>query len=167
MTDALNLPLTQSANDFEGLARLRSQAGQDGKQAIKETAQQFESFFIGMMLKSMRETVDKSELSESAAQDTFSGMFDKEVAHQMSRRGSLGIASMLERDFEKMQSLQSTADALKQREGQSPALHPLVPGPAPALPLQPPSAPLRSFSSAPSLKPLLNTQALEAYGGQP
>ena len=81
--------------DFDGLGQLKGQARQDAKAATRETAQQFEGMFIQMMMKSMREASVKSDLSESSAKDTYEGMFDKEVATQMAKRNSLGIADML------------------------------------------------------------------------
>jgi flagellar protein FlgJ len=81
--------------DFDGLGQLKGQARQDAKAATRETAQQFEGMFIQLMMKSMREASVKSDLSESSAKDTFEGMFDKEVATQMAKRNSLGIADML------------------------------------------------------------------------
>ena len=68
--------------DFDGLGQLKGQARQDAKAATRETAQQFEA-------------TPKSELSESSAKDTYEGMFDKEVATQMAKRNTLGIADML------------------------------------------------------------------------
>jgi flagellar protein FlgJ len=81
--------------DFDGLGKLKGQARQDAKAATQETAQQFEGLFIQMMMKSMREATVKSDLSDSSGKDTFEGMFDKEVATQMAKRNTLGIADML------------------------------------------------------------------------
>lgn len=81
--------------DFDGLGQLKGQARQDAKAATRETAQQFEGLFIQMMMKSMREATVKSDLSDSSGKDTFEGMFDKEVATQMAKRNTLGIADML------------------------------------------------------------------------
>jgi len=59
MATPVSSTVTQSALDFQGLGQLRGQAAQDGNKAIRETAQQFESMFIEMMMKSMRESVEK------------------------------------------------------------------------------------------------------------
>lgn len=178
MSTSVNANVTQSALDFQGLGQLRGQAAQDGNKAIRETAQQFESMFIEMMMKSMRESVEKSDLNESAGEDTFQGMFDKEVAHQMAKRGTVGIADMLVRDHDKRNAMHSTAEALQQLDG----------GKAPAMLLNPPAKswalPQGTSSGmplppAPAMKPLqlympLSTpaptpdrparKALDAYG---
>jgi Rod binding domain-containing protein len=108
---------TRSYLDFEGLGQLKGQARQDAKSATRETAQQFEAMFIQMMMKSMRETVMKSDLSENAPLETYQGMFDKEVSMQLSKRNSLGLADMLVKNLEQMEAAKmSTADILKMRE---------------------------------------------------
>jgi Rod binding domain-containing protein len=65
----------------------------------------------------MRESIVKSELSESSTVDTFEGMFDKEVSLQLSKRNSMGLADMLVKNLEQQQaSMTSTAELLKQRQ---------------------------------------------------
>ena len=53
-----------SYSDFSGLATLRSKARTDASAAVGEVGQQFEAYFMQMMLKSMREAGDvlKSDL---------------------------------------------------------------------------------------------------------
>ena len=108
---------TRSYLDFEGLGQLKGQARQDAKSATRETAQQFEAMFIQMMMKSMRESVMKSELSENAPLDTYQSMFDKEVSMSLAKRNSMGLADMLVKNLEQNQAnLATTADILKQRQ---------------------------------------------------
>ena len=118
---------TRSYLDFEGLGQLKGQARQDAKSATRETAQQFEAMFIQMMLKTMRESVMKSDLSENAPLDTYQGMFDKEVSMQLAKRNSIGLADMLVKNIEQMEAAKlSTAEILKMREeGGLPAAKPI------------------------------------------
>ena len=117
MATPVSSTVTQSALDFQGLGQLRGQAAQDGNKAIRETAQQFESMFIEMMMKSMRESVEKSDLNESSAEDTFQGMFDKEVSVQLAKKNTMGLADMLVKNLEQQQAnVATTADMLKQRQ---------------------------------------------------
>ena len=71
MTDGLNNSTLQSSIDFAGMGSLRGQAQQKTDKATRETATQFEAMFIHEMLKSMRQTIEKSDLSGSDAEDTF------------------------------------------------------------------------------------------------
>ncbi len=164
MTPAADLSLTQSALDFEGLGKLRAQARQDETQAVKETAQQFEAMFIQMVMKSMRETVEKDELSQSNGQETFEGMFDREVAHQMAKRGSFGLADMLVKDHERRSQMVSTADALQAREAAPPALRPLH-APSTGLPLTDRASQGLPLPAARALKALLPPDADAGTGG--
>ncbi len=152
--DSLAPPvLTQSALDFEGLGKLRAQARQDDKAAVRETAQQFEALFIQMMMKSMREAVPKDEENTSNAEQTFESMFDREVAHGMAKRNSLGLADMLVRDHERRSQMVSTADVLQSRQTTAPVLHPMNAA-QPALPLAPEQRPPMALPKPGLLKPL-------------
>ena len=90
--------------DFDGLAQLKGQARQNSAKALRETAQQFEAMFLQEMLKSMRQTIDKSELTSNAHTETFEHMFDKEVAMKMAQRGGTGLADMLVATLSKQQA---------------------------------------------------------------
>ena len=115
--DAINNSTTSSYLDFDGLGQLKGQARQDAKGAMRETAQQFEALFLQMIMKSMRESIVKSELSESNTMETFEGMFDKEVSVQLAKKNSVGLADMLVKNFEQQQaSIATTAEILKQRQ---------------------------------------------------
>ncbi len=115
--EALTPPSTNSYLDFDGLGKLKGQARQDAKGAIRETAQQFEALFLQMMMKSMRESIVKSEMSESNTMETFEGMFDKEVSVQLAKKNSMGLADMLVKNLEQQQAnIATTADILKQRQ---------------------------------------------------
>jgi Rod binding domain-containing protein len=108
---------TRSYLDFDGLGQLKGQARQDAKAATRETAQQFEALFIQMMMKSMRDSVVKSDLSENAPLDTYQSIFDKEVSVQLAKRNSMGLADMLVKNLEQQQAaVVSTAEMLKMRE---------------------------------------------------
>lgn len=108
---------TRSYLDFDGLGQLKGQARQDAKSATRETAQQFEALFLQMTMKSMRESIVKSELTEDKTLETYESMFDKEVSVLLAKRNSLGLADMLVRNLEAQQAnITTTAEILKQRQ---------------------------------------------------
>ncbi|TKA90510.1 flagellar assembly peptidoglycan hydrolase FlgJ [Guyparkeria sp. SB14A] len=91
-----------SYTDFQGLNQLRSQAGKDPGQALKQVASQFETQFVKMMLQSMREATPRDGLFNSEQTKTFEGMFDQEIAQKLSSRaGGIGLAEMIERQLSK------------------------------------------------------------------
>ncbi len=104
----------QSYLDFEGLSKLKGQARQKSKEATIQTAQQFEALFLQMMMKSMRDSIDKSDVfgKPDSARDTFESMFDKEISVQMAKRNSLGLADFLVKGIEAQAAHTSTADML-------------------------------------------------------
>jgi flagellar protein FlgJ len=68
--------------------------------AIKKVAQEFEAIFIGMMMKSMRETVGKNELmSGGHGEDVFRSLLDQEYANAAAASGGTGLASMIEKEL--------------------------------------------------------------------
>lgn len=136
---------TRSYLDFEGLGQLKGQARQDSKAAMRETAQQFEAFFLQSMIKSMRDAIVKSDLSENSTLDTYQSMFDKEISVQMAKRNSVGLADMIVKSLEQQQaSMVSTAEMLKMREeGSMPAARPIPLNPKESgLPLNKEQSPL-------------------------
>ena len=111
--------VTGSYLDFGGLGALKGKARSDAKSATRETAQQFEAMFLQMMMKTMRDATPKSDLVESAAKDTFEGMFDKEVSVSMAKRNALGLADMLVKHMPDSTAPQpSTAAMLEARNSQ-------------------------------------------------
>lgn len=89
--------------DFSGLANLRSQAQKDAGAAIDEVGQQFESYFMQMMLKSMREAneVLKSDLLSSDSIDAYEEMYHQELSVEMAKNGSLGVSAWMKHAMEK------------------------------------------------------------------
>lgn len=69
----------------------------EDRQKIRESAQEFEALFVGIMLKSMREATPKSDFVNGGhAEDVFRSMLDDEYAKLMAKTGYNGIASLLE-----------------------------------------------------------------------
>lgn len=83
----------------------KAQAGKEPlsearRKELKKIAQDFESLFVGMMLKSMRATVHEDKLTGGGrAEETFRSLLDQEYATAASRRGGIGIASMVEKEL--------------------------------------------------------------------
>lgn len=83
--------------DFVGMAALRAEArGGDGQQPMKDAAQQFEALFVQMMLKSMRDAVPDGGLMGGNSLEMYEEMHDQQIALDISRRGGLGLANMIE-----------------------------------------------------------------------
>ena len=86
------------ALDSGALAALKTQAKADPKAALSAAAGQFEALFVQMLLKSMREALPKDGMLQSDTSRMYTGMFDQQIAQQISQRG-IGLKQMLERQL--------------------------------------------------------------------
>ncbi|HTA77653.1 MAG TPA: rod-binding protein [bacterium] len=63
---------------------------------LKQVSQNFESIFIQMMLKEMRNSVEKSSLfGNSQATQFFESMKDEEMSKQLSTSGGIGLGNVI------------------------------------------------------------------------
>ncbi|GAB4115065.1 MAG: flagellar assembly peptidoglycan hydrolase FlgJ [Sideroxydans sp.] len=96
------LPASHSINtlaaDSQALDKLRYQAKQAPDKALKSVAQQFETVFLDMMLKSMRAATPQDGMFDSEQTRLFTGMLDQQLAQEMSRRG-VGLADLMVRQL--------------------------------------------------------------------
>lgn len=119
-----NLDLS-SYTDFQGLARLKNTANKDPRAAVKSVAQQFETQFIQMMMKSMRDATPKDPLFGGQQMKLFQSMFDKEIAQKMAVHGGVGLASVIEEQLSRHVGGQGMGPALDKRIEPGPKAYPL------------------------------------------
>jgi peptidoglycan hydrolase FlgJ len=89
------VPDVKTYADFSGLDALKRGAQNQDPKALRETAQQFESIFARMMIKSMRDASFGDKLLGSDQQDFYQGMFDDQLSVDITRGRGLGLADML------------------------------------------------------------------------
>lgn len=85
--------------DLNGLQELRRQARDDPQAGLRAVAQQFESIFLQMMLKSMRAATPGDDLFNSQQGDMYRDLFDGQIAMKLSERGGIGLADVLVRQL--------------------------------------------------------------------
>ncbi len=96
-------------NDFSGLNSLRQQARVEPDQAAHEVAQQFESIFVGMMMKAMRSATPTDSLFNSDQMEAYMDMFDKQLALDLSTNGGIGLAQIIEQQIASSSSLRANS----------------------------------------------------------
>jgi len=98
---ALNTHITQTAVDFSGLNELRRSATVDQKdqETLKQVAGQFESLFVGMMLKGMRQASLGEGIFDSSQSDMYRDMSDQQLAMDLSAKGGLGLKDVIVRQL--------------------------------------------------------------------
>lgn len=103
---------TDVYTDVQGLQNLRYADSEDPNK-IKTVAKQFESVFLQMVLKSMRDATSAIDggIFESDQMDFYQEMFDSQLA--MSLSGNLGIADLLEQQLTPKLTKTTNADAIK------------------------------------------------------
>jgi peptidoglycan hydrolase FlgJ len=86
-------------SNLSGLNALKLQSRENPEGALHEVAQQFESVFVTMLMKAMRDTLPKDGMFQSSQMDTYQEMFDQQLALDLSRQDGLGLASVIERQL--------------------------------------------------------------------
>ena len=99
------------------LGKLRAQAAQTkdaaNNPALRKAAEQFESMFLQIMIKTMREATasnEEGDLMGSSTTKTYEALFDQEIAQEMAKKGGVGLAKMLVQSFERNQPGQVRLD---------------------------------------------------------
>ena len=78
---------------------------------IKKVSQEFESIFLGYMLKQMRKTVPDDPITgNSTAKDIFYDMHDDEVSKDLSKAGGIGLAAMI---YKQLASISAQKEPVK------------------------------------------------------
>jgi flagellar protein FlgJ len=96
----MTLPIVDSSTasalaDTGNLSALKAAVTKHSPQALREAAQQFESLFTGMVLKSMRQANFGDSLFGSDQEDMYQDMYDDQIAAEISKGRGLGLADRL------------------------------------------------------------------------
>ncbi|WGM39857.1 rod-binding protein [Caulobacter sp. NIBR1757] len=76
---------------------------------VKQSAQNFESSFLSVMLAQMFKGVEtEAPFGGGQGEEMFKSFFTDAVAKQVSRSGGVGLAASVEREMLKMQGLEDT-----------------------------------------------------------
>jgi flagellar protein FlgJ len=105
-------------HDFQGIADLKRQARQDQAGSLEQVARQFESLFIQMMVKQMRQASFGGGILDSDHTREYQDMYDKQLALHLSEHGGLGIGELLMRQLgsESNPSINEGADLNEYRQ---------------------------------------------------
>ncbi|RII30019.1 MAG: flagellar biosynthesis protein FlgJ [Geobacter sp.] len=96
-----------AAEKARQLQRQGNTAGLSEKQRIqaKKVSQDFEGLFVGMMIKSMRSTVNEDKLTGGGhGEEAFQSILDQEYANAAVKRGGLGLAKLIEKEIIRQES---------------------------------------------------------------
>jgi flagellar protein FlgJ len=91
------------ALDTNSLGDLKQSAKAGSPEALKGAATQFESMFVNMMMKSMRDATPQDGMMDSQETKTFTTMLDQQMSQKLAKRG-IGLADVLVRQLTAQQS---------------------------------------------------------------
>ena len=100
--------------EFSGLHKLKLAAKNASPEALEEVANQFEAFFLKMMLKQMRDASLGESIFDSDQSRMYQDMMDQQLALNLSEKRTIGIADSIVRQ------LQNTINNKEQSEGLNP-----------------------------------------------
>ena len=110
MTKIQNAP-NRAAFDVQASQDLRSQFKKDPQGGLKAAAQQFETLFLQMVLKSMRDTVPTDGLLQSDQTKFYNGLLDQQMAQNMATSGKgVGFAKLIEQQLGKQLGAEAAQD---------------------------------------------------------
>ncbi|MTW11049.1 flagellar assembly peptidoglycan hydrolase FlgJ [Pseudoduganella eburnea] len=88
------------AIDSKGMSELRQSARAGSPEALKTAATQFESMFVNMMMKSMRDATPQDGMMDSQQTKMFTTMLDQQTSQSIAKKG-MGLADVLVRQLSK------------------------------------------------------------------
>jgi flagellar protein FlgJ len=95
----MELDMAQVYTDFSGLAALKARARDDRDAALDQVSRQFESLFMQLMLKSMRDASFGGGLMDSKQSEFYREMYDKQIAMDMAQNQGIGLADVIKRQL--------------------------------------------------------------------
>jgi peptidoglycan hydrolase FlgJ len=100
----LNVDSASVYTDFNGLAKLKQGAREQSPEAIKEAAKQFESVFLSMVLKSMRQAKLSDGILDSQQSDFYRDMYDQQMAMHLAGKPGVGLADIIAKQLSPKQT---------------------------------------------------------------
>ena len=115
LNNSVNIPspLDSKLSSLSNRTDIESQSKDLAGRNIAKVAEDFESVFLSLMLKEMRNTLDQSSggLFGSESSDTYGGMFDMMMGQSLAKQRHLGIADIVEKSVAKYSAQQQRAEA--------------------------------------------------------
>lgn len=115
--DMTPMDASYNYNDLAGLHNITKRGNEDEAEALKEVARQFESMFVKMMLKSMRDAnaeFEKDSLFNSYETKFYRQMFDDQLALSLSQGKGIGLAETIYQQLSRQFDVESKDNKLDQ-----------------------------------------------------
>lgn len=96
---------------LDGKAKALQQSDVADPQQLGEVARQFESIFVSILLKEMRQSVGDEGLFGGDSSDVFGGMFDLYLGEHIAKSTNLGVSDMVTKNLQKYIEARKLEDA--------------------------------------------------------
>lgn len=100
MSEIMQPALSDSYLDNTSLNKLKSRSVSTSQEGLKAVAAEFESIFVKMMMKSMRDASFGNPLFDSDSAKVYRDMYDDQLSLDLSKSGGLGLADMMVRQLQ-------------------------------------------------------------------
>ena len=97
-----HISLPSDTGSIESLAK---QARAGDQRSIEHVASEFESLFVSMVLKEMRQTLQPDTMFGGDTSDTYGGLFDMYMSQHVAHAGGFGIGNMVRQYLEKQKAV--------------------------------------------------------------
>lgn len=118
--DSANRAMTQAADSsFE--EKLKAAMEKNDQKELKNACKQFEGIMLDIMFKSMKATINKSDLIEQdPGTEMFQGMLDEKMMEQASQISTFGLADVMYKQLSRQSAANVAAKSTsKEDEGKS------------------------------------------------
>jgi flagellar protein FlgJ len=106
----LNVDSASVYTDFNGLAKLKQGAREQSPEAIKEVAKQFESVFLGMVMKNMRQAKLSEGILDSQQTQFYQDMYDQQMSVHLAGKPGIGFADLIAQQLSPKQNKDEEKD---------------------------------------------------------
>lgn len=106
----LNADSASIYTDFNGLAKLKQGAREQSPEAIKEVAKQFESVFLGMVMKNMRQAKLAEGALDSQQSQFYQDMYDQQMSVHLAGKPGIGFADLIAQQLSPKQNKDENSD---------------------------------------------------------
>ena len=100
MVPALNQLASISTTTGPSAATMASDLRSADVERQQAAAEQFESVFVSMILKQMRQSIDGDGLFSGDSSDVYGGLFDMYMGQHLSQTGKFGISKLISQYLE-------------------------------------------------------------------
>jgi len=105
------MQLENQENKVDGFkSALDAALAREDDKALKRACAEFESYFLYIMFKEMRKTVNKTDsLFYSHTEEVFQSLLDEEYGKSLAKAGGIGLADMMYRQMKLQQEAEASS----------------------------------------------------------